>query len=1127
MKTKRSLTDAPVAVLAAFIATCLALPVQAASFPDEPLTTGLVAEPNIMFILDDSGSMVWRYIYNPTIPSVSYDYDGRTYQSRGTGNGVNEDNSYQAHAFYSNGDWYSDASYPLSGAQGLYDRSYVTNTVYYNPATDYTAWRKADGTRYTAGLNYDAVLRDTDLGTTGAGTLNLSSFYATYFVPKSSTADTSRATGYYRYQIQYGNAVRRCEYTYTKSGDWAWRNCVDATPTGRSVADEKKNFAAWYSYHRTRMKAAKAGASEVFQGLDNGYRVGFRTIHPERTQYVLDIPVSQDDGRFESQNRASWFDKLFAVEGNSGTPLRSALDSAGKYFSDTSATGPYGPQSGSAQLACRQNFTILTTDGYWNSDAGFNVGDQDGNPGLKIVSPDPDPKSYTYQPILPFKDSGQSNTLADVAMKYWKTDLHTLPNIVPTTPSDEAFWQHMVTFGISIGLKGTLDQASVTKVVADGGPRKGGKAVAWPTVGDDRIENIDDLLHAAVNGHGEFVSASDPKAFAEGLKGALGAVAAARASGSSVATTSASFESETLLFKAAYVTGIWSGEVEALDITNKSLPPGSKWKASKNISFTGRTVLTSGSGTKLVAFPTSAQEALLERDASSPVPVSGVDNANYIKGDQSRETIAENRLRVRTSLLGDIIHSSPVYSKDSQTVFVGANDGMLHAFNAADGKERFAFVPKGLNFSKLATLSLPAYKHSYFVDGPLVLTSAGRTPGKNYLVGTLGRGGKGLFALDVTTPTSTAMKSDGLRWDYTGSTDADMGYMLGEPLIVKANTGDNVVIASNGIDSTNGSATLFIYNLTSGAEVKRITVDAGPGNGLMAPRSWDNDGDGDIDFVFAGDLKGNLWKFDLSSATTSNWKSAYGSPLFVATDALGNRQPITGGVSIAKEPVSGRLWVLFGTGRYISVEDADISKSTTQSIYGVIDGAAINAVGAARATKLQQRIIEIAIGSDTVQRKRAFEAYSALPDGKSGWFIDFDRPAADKGERVVSRPQVYGRALLFPSIIPGSTNPCKPGGRGYLNALDAFTGTSASLDGGSGSFFDNGGDGKHDNDNITGDGKTLPVGSIDLGVGMPTSPTVVDDRYYVGGSEDKVGSGALHPPGGAQQRVFWREIFRE
>ena len=158
------------------------------------------------------------------------------------------------------------------------------------------------------------------------------------------------------------------------------------------------------------------------------------------------------------------------------------------------------------------------------------------------------------------------------------------------------------------------------------------------------------------------------------------------------------------------------------------------------------------------AFPTDDQATALDVSDRSGSAATGLENAAYIKGDKSKEPSKDGKLRARNNVLGDIVNSSPIFVTDSGALFVGANDGMLHAFDGSTGEELFAYVPGGIDLTDLAALSDPQYgqtvTHKYFVDGPITVSAKSQTPGKNYLIGSLGRGGRGVFALDVTTPKS-------------------------------------------------------------------------------------------------------------------------------------------------------------------------------------------------------------------------------------------------------------------------------------------------------------------------------------------------------------------------------------
>jgi type IV pilus assembly protein PilY1 len=1100
----------------------LAAPVNATiTLPTDPLTTSARVPPNVLLVLDDSTSM------------------DRTYMPD---------------------------SVPSMDSPGDKNQAYTRNTVYYNPYVDYAPWVNAAGVPMTGGLSYESVYTSTTLAS--GSTTNLKNNTQTFYVPKDEdiARDPSSATEnelksistYYRFQIHTDGVVVRSEYgarsgnspnynrgldnrnCSTSSGN-GWRNCVALTPTGRTPAQEMANFAAWYSYHRTRMKAAKAGVSLAFSQLGDDIRVGYRTINGRtqgtsavnRPTHTIPIPVQYNQGLFADPNGASgannnrtrWFDSMQTTTTSGSTPLRSALENAGKYFQQHDANGPYGPEAGASQLSCRQNFTILTTDGFWNQDSGVNFGNADNEAGTKITGVGGE--EYTYQPAAPYSAS-DSSTLADIAMKYWKQDLRSgangLENNVPTTSANPAFWQHMVTFGISIGLRGTLDQSSVGEVLSAGSPRKNGVNVSWPKPAADSINNIDDLLHAAVNGRGEFIAASNPQALASGLQAALAAITERTGSFSNVAANSTSVDSGTRIYQASYVSGAWTGEVQAYSVTASGVGTTAAWRASAGIPTTNRKIFAGNdAGTAAISFPSglsAARVTTLTRTGVTNYPVSGADNAAYLAGARTLELQNGGNLRNRNHLLGDIVSSSPAYVKDTQTLYVGSNDGMLHAINANTGAELFAYIPGGISWSDLASLSRPDYGHRYFVDGPIVVSSRAQTPGKNILVGALGKGGNGLYALDVTNPASFGTSS--FKWEVR-SGGGLMGMVQSQPIIAKLNNGATAVITANGINSTNGQAALLVYNLEDGTQIAAIntgvgsgaTVDGPNSNGLMSAVGWDGDGNGTVDAIYGGDMLGNVWKFDLSAAASSSWGVAGNAALFTARGPSGEVQPITGGITVALNPQSFKPWIFFGTGRMLTV--GDLTSTTVQSLYGFVDdGTAKIRSGAGANLTSRTTVVSTTLNGFPV---RAFEAKQALPSTSKGWYLDLKTPPSPgtaEGERVVSNAQLVGDVLVISSVIP-TADACQADGRGYINALDAFTGTSTGP-----SLFDLDGDGNFE-DEVVG-GAQLPVGSVDLGVGMPTLAEVLRGLAVVGGSSGNLGNVRIRETRNVG-RVSWREVI--
>lgn len=1056
-------TPAWLIIVLACLSTLLSLPVNAAiAIPNVPLQAGTAVPPNIMFILDDSGSMTWDFMPD-TVPNTT--------------------------------------------TVRIELQTYTRNTVYYNPTITYVPWSKpdgtlfsnADGSAFTATSLTTQAYTDNDLA--AGNVANLTSEVRRFHVPMAGITNFADARQYYRYELD-GSTARQCalkpsttNWQCSTISSFTW-----ATPNGlitRSIAQEWNNFATWFSFHRTRMKAAKAGASAAFAGLSRDLRVGFDTIWQRNP---LRIPVTSNDGLFEnksgSTNRDTWFDRLYNAKGSNGTPLRLALKRTGDYFMETAENGPWGPESGSNQLACRQSFAILTTDGFWNGgDPG--VGNEDGSAGSEITGPNN--ASFTYAPVTPFKDDN-SNTLADVAMRYWKKDLRSdLDNIVPTSNADPAFWQHMTTFSLSIGAGGELTPSATTLAALTAG------SLQWPTPSANSIRNIDDLWHAAINGHGTFVAATNPQQFADGLKNALAAIVERAGSSSNVATNSVSIGTDTTLFQANFIAGQWTGDVFALPVTTSGVGNTLLWRASQNIPAPAQRNLFTHNGSSGVTFEWVSLSPAQQTDLGSVAVL------DYLRGNSSGERRNGGSFRNRNTVLGDIINSSPAFVKNSNTVFVGANDGMLHAFNASNGDELFGYVPDGIDFKQLKTLTDPEYAHRFFVDGAVVVSNQVQTPGKNTLVGALGRGGKGIFVLDVTSPGS--FSASDVKWRKNGA-DADMGQVLGTPIIAKLNNGKTGVVVANGINSTSEKAVLFVYDISDGTLLAKINTGAGSptsSNGLSTPRGWDADGNGTLDFVYAGDLLGNVWKFDLSDKLDNKWDVANSNnPLFVAKDANGNRQPITGGLSVALNPIDFSTWVFFGTGRFLS--SGDLANKDTQSMYGLIDAGA--AITGGRSDLMKREIVSLDSNSGKVVR--GFEAAGDLAAGKKGWFIDLLAPpnGTAEGERIVSNAAVIGRVLLTSSIIP-SSDPCKPGGRGFINALDAFTGASVES-----AFFDVNGNGIFTDDTIGGS----PIGSVDLGIGMPTTPSVIDTLLVAGGSLGTVGSVVVSNPSNTG-RISWREVI--
>ncbi len=1074
----------------------------ATPIPPAPLITATSIEPNIVVLLDDSGSMHWESMPDDLVrPYYLYP---------------------RASSIYGAGDYTADAvDTSTSNKYACYLRSAHNNNIYYDPSFRYYPWSKQDGTLWPD-ANPTAAYHNPANPSAGTRNLTVNNTQYAHWRENSGWAWTNKTfypATYFRYNG--GNVLNCSSYTRIeiKPANAPFPKApgrTDCAGSSCTYAEEIQNFANWYSYYRSRILMARAGIGRAFSSLGNNVRVGFGTINQGSTNVdgVSTSTMILGVREFQGSDRQQFFDTLYnrAVPPAS-TPMRRAADDVGRYFSRTDSKGPWSStpgQSGGTDYTCRQSFQILTTDGYWNSSSASTSGarqNNDGTNGPTITGPGG--QSYTYSAVTPFTDNW-SNTLADVAMYYWKRDLRTdLANEVPTHYMDPAFWQHLVTFGVALGLSGTINPQTAFDAIHNG------TVINWP----DPIHNyttarVDDLLHAAVDGRGGFFTARNPKDFANALRDSLLNIVARTGSGASVVANSTSITTNTLVFQATFNSGDWSGDLLSYQVTTSGVATTPFWKAAQQIpSPSNRNIFVTTGG---VAQP--FQWANLA--ASDQAAIGSSDILDYLRGDRSKELLQGGSFRNRgATVLGDIVHSPPFYVKDSDTVFIGANDGMLHAFDASTGAELFAYIPSAL-VAKLGQLSDPAYSHDYFVDGDIVVSSHSVTANKNYLVAALGRGGRGLFSLDVTTPSSFG--SSDLRWEHFDTTDTDLGYMLGDLILARTNDGNLSIIAANGYNSASGEAVLYVFDLATGAVTRKIHTGVTGNNGLSSPVALDTDNDGDVDYVYAGDLKGNVWKFDLSNGTPAAWDVRFNSggtpqPLFTATDPSGNAQPITGPLSLAYDTngssqTAGKLFVFVGTGSYLFAGDP--ADTQVQSWYGLIDEDTPLTGGR---SVLKQRALNTT-GTVSGYNVRTFAtASNGDMAGMKGWYIDF--PA---GERMVTGSTLYQLAkptLVGSSIIP-IDDPCKPGGKGYLNAIDPFTGASTDF-----VVFDLNDDNAFDSkDNLGSD----VVGSVDLDIGMPGAPVLVGNQMVVGGSSGKIASLRVNLGGAATTgRLMWREIIRE
>ncbi|HQR60442.1 MAG TPA: PilC/PilY family type IV pilus protein, partial [Methylophilaceae bacterium] len=405
-------------------------------------------------------------------------------------------------------------------------------------------------------------------------------------------------------------------------------DCGLATDTTCTYAEEITNFGNWYAYYRTRMQAMKSAASLAFKPIDNRYRVGFVTISSQSSNY---LPIDIFDAGAGKQ-KDKWYTKLFGISPSSSTPLRSALATVGRIYAGKKPIGSSDP----VQYSCQQNFALLTTDGYWNSDSASDVKDISGSGSVGNKDGGSTPRPMYEGP------TASSNSLADVANYYYDTDLRdsglsnctgalgagvdVCKNNVFVSGTDNNEQQHMTTFTLGLGVDGTLmytsDYKNIKKDVpgatppvvypAQTGAGKdyyqlingyGTPTMNWPVAVQDTETAVDDLWHAAVNGQGIYFSAKDPAQLTQGLVDALSQINAKIGAGAAAATSTLNpVAGNNFAYVASYTTVKWTGNLESrsIDVNTGAVSATANWCAEDvlppSCSGTDKSVVLDSSG---------------------------------------------------------------------------------------------------------------------------------------------------------------------------------------------------------------------------------------------------------------------------------------------------------------------------------------------------------------------------------------------------------------------------------------------------------------------------------------------------------------------------------------------------
>ena len=906
-------------------------------------------------------------------------------------------------------------------------------------------------------------------------------------------------------------------------------DCAGSTCT---YDEEMTNFANWYAYYKTRNQMMKTAVGQAFQALTSNYNVGIVSLSTAAAQGAMTAPQ-----QFTGTPRTSWYTRLYAMDGNQATPLRPALHAIGKMYANQS---PYTATAGSevVRFPCQQNFTFITTDGYWNYGAAADV---ENNDNVESTARFCTRASGCYDP------STQSyNSLADVALYWYNGGTNgTTTSLRPTLEdwsktglvpgrSGENLRLHMNTYALGLGVDGVMnyeehydtaplpggDFDNLTKGVTTGCPWNGNGAYVWPdpVTGDITSSSayqsrVDDLWHAAINGHGRYFSASDPTQVVQGLGAALSAIQVRVGAASAAATSTPNIsQQDNDIFSSTFTTVRWFGELSdrKIDPTTGAVSTAATWLSSDTVgrlvsdSSDTRTIWmldTATGGLKSFAYAgmTAAEKAWFDNkctalaqcpalSAADRVTVNaGANIVNWLRGQQQYADGTVLRAYSRTDhipsgqeapipiVLGDIASSKPAYQREPRkgyslagyadfktanaarvpTVFVAANDGMLHAFKAADGTELWAYAPR-ITMKKLHLQASTTYdtNHQFTTDGaPEVADVKIGTAWKSVLVAGLNAGGRGYYALDVTDPAHPHA-----LWELCADPavcsginyDADIGLTFGNPQfgtwidsagterwVVFLTSGYNNVPGTDNVGGGSGAGYLYVVDVATG----QVLNKTGTGNGdtttpsgfaritaitanpLTDPR---------VTYVYGGDNLGKMYRFEMKPNGTTQ---------LVTMGDAGAAQPITTRPEITMCQIEtadgpdhttmapGTL-VAYGTGRLLDLPD--IGNTDTQSVYVLKDtGTGIPATDWRTATKMAKMRLTKSTANGT--QTYAISGTTVAWATQSGWYMDLDQ---NTGERVNLDPKVVSGTLNVVSNIPTASSACSVGGTSNLYQLD-------------------------------------------------------------------------------------------
>jgi type IV pilus assembly protein PilY1 len=1089
MNTKNRFTKAVTyLVLASQLLPAYAAPVSIASVP---VDTSNIVPPNIIFALDDSGSMDMEVMQDTEDGSFWFKRYSSTYASFfDTAGKPNFSADFRYGHLFPNGTNADartiDDSTPMYAIPPLpeyaFTRSSDYNSIYYNPAVTYYPWAPAylGGTSRTFSAASPTTPRSHPVLPASGTALTM---------PITTTVSSEAANATFKMvagmSIPAGTRIRKTGGSWTTasskivvaSGDSYDANipyypatywvkvaacptggtCVtnvtpdkstlqrfeirnDGTrfPSGRSYAEELQNFANWFQYYRKRKLMLAASMGQVLSQLTS-IRGGVSRFNDVANGTRPAVSMYDFSAATPAQNWQAVLGTIYQNPAEGGTPTRDALTHVGNQFMRTDTSAP-------VQFACQRNAAMVLTDGFATSTNAAKV---------------PSYTKSTYGSGAPYATT-YANTLADISLYYYTTNLRNkmVAGQVAFDPSDSSSNAdrnrnvHMNTYALTLGVKGTIfgKNAEATADPFSTTP-------AWPsTYNSNEPTAVDDLWHATINGRGLMLSAADTTSAATQVQEALADVLIKAGAQSAVAVSRVNLKAgDSTAYVSSYQVNGWYGDLQAYPIDpatgeiDSSVP---QWSAQKKLDVRtpGSRIIAVGDGSTAVPFRFASLSTSLKSALNLTTTSDAVDVVDWLRGVRTLETRV---YRARAHILGDLVYSEPEVVKGptatyqdsgyaafttsianrARTLYQGSNDGMLHAFDAATGNELWAYIPSFVT-SRLKNLASKSYSHQFYVDGTPVSGDVQFSSGwRTMLVTGLRAGGAGFVAMDVTTPSAadeTALARKVL-WEFpnaaTPSTAAsNVGLSFGKPIIAKVAGHGWVVLLSSGYNNTSGDGKGHLFVVN--AETGALIADIATAAGSTSTPS----GLGQISaYASNGRIDATVDTVYGGDLQGNVWRfNLAGAASTWSAVRLATLTDGTTAQPITSAPELSSVSTINGQKRIVFVGTGQLLAAADIQAQAVQSFYALVDDLSSNPTIGNPRTALTRKTVTATSDSRDIAGTAVDYSTKKGWYIDF--PA---GERVTTDPQAAFGAIMFSTNLP-SSSACSSAS--YMYAVSQSTG---------------------------------------------------------------------------------------